>query len=136
MTDLAPTADATRSCPRCGEQNPVFAGVCEKCGEVLPPAVGREAERGDLEVLEVERAASVAGFDTEFTVDGDALTCPVCRHVFRLDEVRINSTERAQDTASGGEELDVITCTCPSCGTSGHAVTAVAPTDEGDIRAT
>ena len=36
MTDLAPTADATRSCPRCGEQNSVLADVCEKCGENIP----------------------------------------------------------------------------------------------------
>jgi predicted RNA-binding Zn-ribbon protein involved in translation (DUF1610 family) len=92
------------------------------CGQQLPPATGRDAERGDLEVVEVARAVSSVGFDTEFRLDGDVLYCPSCGETFGIDDTPILSGQPAVDTSSGAASTDVITFSCPSCGIQGHAV--------------
>jgi predicted RNA-binding Zn-ribbon protein involved in translation (DUF1610 family) len=125
MTDLAPSADATRSCPNCGMQNGVTDTACAHCGTTLPPMTGRDDERGDLEVIEVERAVGSLGYDAEFRVDGDDIYCPNCGAMTKLSGANIESVQRATDTATGGTDNEVVTVTCPECGTSGHSVVRV-----------
>lgn len=85
-------------------------------------AVGRDDERGDLEVVEVARAAGVAGYDTEFAVEGDGVRCSACNAGFTLRDAQVASVDPAIDTPSGAADVVVVSCTCPSCGTQGHAV--------------
>jgi Zn finger protein HypA/HybF involved in hydrogenase expression len=123
VTDLAPSdADATRSCPQCGAQNELDASTCPHCGASTPLAVGRDDERGDLEVVEVARAAGVAGFDTEFVAEADGVRCSACNAGFPLRDAAVASVDPAMDTASGAVEVAVVSVTCPSCGTQGHVV--------------
>jgi hypothetical protein len=123
VTDLAPSADAaTRSCPACGAQNDLDVSACTRCGAAMPLAVGRDDERGDLEVVEVARAVGVEGFDTEFLAEADGLRCPACNAGFALRDAEVASIDPALDTASGARDMAVVACTCPSCGTQGHAV--------------
>lgn len=98
------------------------ATTCERCGAALDTTEGQEAEREELDAIEAERAAGAAGFDVVFGVDGDVLSCPQCGRSFRLDEVRVGAAIDATDTAGGNEDVEVITCTCPSCHAAGHAV--------------
>jgi rubredoxin len=122
MTDLAPGGDATRSCPNCGAQNEIGAVVCDKCGAQLPERTGGDPQRDDLEVVEVARSVGALGYDAEFEVTGDSLTCPSCAAVFDIADASVESGQPATDSPSGGTENVVITITCPSCGTNGHAV--------------
>ena len=144
MTDLASSADAaTRSCPQCGAQNDIDVAACSRCGAAMPLAVGRDDERGDLEVVEVARAVGLEGYDTEFRVEGDGIRCPACNAGFVLRDVEVASVDPAIDTPTGAQDMLVVACTCPSCGTQGHAVlprdatgeaTPVDP-DSGDLSA-
>ena len=90
----------------------------------MPYAIGRDDERDDLEVVEVARAVGLEGFDTEFAVEGDGIRCTACNAGFTLAEVEVASVDPAIDTPSGAAEMAVVACTCPSCGTQGHAVVA------------
>jgi hypothetical protein len=103
----------------------------------MPLQVGRDDERDDLEVVEVARAVGVEGWDAEFVAEGDGVRCPVCRSGFTLREAEVASLTPATDTPSGAQAMVVVACTCPSCGTRGHAVIAddavgeVTPADPG-----
>ena len=133
MTDLIPSLDATRSCPECGAQNDVTAVQCDRCGADLPPAPGREAERGDLEIVEVARAMVSEGYDQEFEVVGeDLLRCPACGSTFAPKEVAVEQAVPAQDTPSGAADAEVIAGPCPLCGVSGH-VALGADIDDGQV---
>lgn len=134
VTDLAPGGARSQTCPECGAQNPADATRCADCGAALDVDVGAEAERDDLETVELERAAGAAGFDTEFAVEGDTLVCPACGHRFSLDDARVHAAMDAQDTASSSAEASVVTCNCPRCAVAGHAVIGLrdsAPQSEG-----
>ena len=106
-------------------QNDATAVVCAECGAPLPPTIGRDDERGDLEVSEVERAVGSLGYDAEFRVDGDDVVCPNCGAATNLPDANIESAQPATDTPTGATDNTVVTVTCPQCGTSGHAVVRV-----------
>jgi hypothetical protein len=120
VTDLRPSPDATRPCPECGVQNAVAAATCSQCGALLPAVTGDEAERADLEAVEVAPAVSTEGFDTEFTVGAGVLVCPACGTSFRPgDDQRAGIP--VEDTGHQ-HDATVLTMRCPKCGTPGHAV--------------
>ena len=98
MTDLAPGYAATRSCPSCGAQNAITSATCEKCGAALPDHLDGDAQRDDLEVVEVARAVGSVGYDAEFRVDGDSLQCPKCGQSFDVSDASIASGQAASDT--------------------------------------
>jgi hypothetical protein len=110
-------------------QNDIDVTVCVHCGTALPAPIGRDDERGDLEVIEIERAVGSLGFDAEFRVDGDVVHCPECGGVTNLADANIQTAQRAVDTANGASDNEVVTLTCSSCGTTGHAVVPLP--DEG-----
>jgi hypothetical protein len=103
-------------------QNEATATACAHCGAPLPAPTGRDDERGDLEVIEVERAVGALGYDAEFRVDGDDVYCPNCGAMTNLRDANIESAQPATDTATGATDTEVVTLSCPACRTSGHAV--------------
>jgi hypothetical protein len=133
MTDLAPGDARSRSCPSCGAQNDMDDAACVRCGEPLDVARGSEAERGDLDVIEVERAAGAAGFDAVFGVDGDELVCPGCGHHFAIEDAPVARAIPATDTARADDDSAVVTCRCPACGIPGHAVLGAGADDQAGV---
>jgi predicted RNA-binding Zn-ribbon protein involved in translation (DUF1610 family) len=98
----------------------VAAATCSQCGALLPAVTGDEAERADLEAVDVARAVSTEGFDTEFTVGAGVLVCPACGTSFRSgDDQRAGIP--VEDTGHQ-HDATVLTMRCPKCGTPGHAV--------------
>jgi hypothetical protein len=96
----------------------------------MPLAVGRDDERGDLEVVEVARAAGVAGYDAEFVAEADGVRCSACDAGFPLRDAEVATVDPAIDTPSGASEMAVVSVTCPSCGTQGHVVLPRGATSE------
>src|SRR5215203_5501740 len=67
----------------------------------MPLAIGRDDERGDLEVVEVARALALEERDTKFVTEPDGLRCPAWSTAFAVADADVASAEPAFETPSG-----------------------------------
>jgi Zn finger protein HypA/HybF involved in hydrogenase expression len=120
MTDLDATAAGSRGCPSCGAQVSATDTRCPRCGSDMAETTPPDAGRGDLELEEVWRAASVEGYDTDFRVKDGRVSCSSCGG--RLD-LRGDADHwwTARDTPTDRSEVMVAALRCPHCGTAGRA---------------
>lgn len=120
MSDVGVPGDTTVACPNCGAQNDSVARFCDRCGQALEgTSVGAGSEV--LELVDAERAASVAGFEDDAEVVDGRATCPACGTPNDLSTL-IGTGRRAQDAATNRDDLEVVTFHCGACGAPVRAV--------------
>jgi len=125
MTDLGSSSAATTTCERCGAQNERPQRLCRSCHLPLPDDASADGERGDLEVVEVERAFTAEGYEAPFAVaDSGRALCPVCRREVAIREDALGDARETRDTPTARTGLLSLALRCPSCGALGHLTAA------------
>jgi len=82
-----------------------------------------------VQLLEAE------GYDADFTLNGRAFRCEVCRHHHAPARLIIDRTYRFERPSDPGDEAIVLGVVCPDCGARGVIVSAYGPDAEPEYLA-
>jgi hypothetical protein len=75
------------------------------------------------------------GYNAEFTLNGRAFRCGVCRHHHAPARLVIDRTFRFEGPSDPADEAIVLGVTCPDCGARGVIVSAYGPDAEPEYLA-
>jgi hypothetical protein len=70
---------------------------------------------------------AAAGFDGEFTIDGDGVRCLSCDTVSDPSRLVLESLRRLEGASDPADMAAVLALTCPSCGRRGTLVVRFGP---------